>query len=317
MVEWENYLDLYKQYRTNSIPIIGDATQVKYRELLDSNGFPETIDYLQIDLDVNNKCALNVLLLLNETLFDKYKFGTITFKHDIYTGNFYDTREISRKIFKDRGYILLFPDVNVSWYDADVPFEDWYIHSDYFTPHIEELKQYAKSDMHHHKIASLLKTLSIYDNDIKTEYLGNITSSDEDYKYIQDSYFSMFKVMHTKDGVDYYCERIGVKQKKINGNCGLHFFNSENNEKRFYGSEYDSQDPRMFEVNNKLYVVFTCDSYNPGQNMHMGITEYDNFDPVFLKISENSENVKMGPVEKNWTPLVPNSTSTENRVLFI
>jgi hypothetical protein len=45
----------------------------------------------------------------------------------------------------------------------------------------------------------------------------------------------------------------------------------------------------------------------------MGISEYDNFNPIFLKISENLDNVKMNYVEKNWMPLVPNSSSTEKQ----
>ena len=306
MVEWANYLELYKQHRPNSIPVIADATKVNYRELLDSNNFPDKIDYLQIDLDVDNKSTLNVLLLLNETVFDKYKFATITFEHDIYTGNFYDTREISRRIFKERGYILLFPDVHVSYDNKVIPFEDWYIHPDCIRFHNEELLQCAKPNMHHANISSLLTTLSIYDNDIKTKYNGNISSLDEVNKHINpDYYYSMFKVMYTKENIDYYCERVCVKQGKINGINGLYFFNSANDEKRFCGTEYDAQDPRLFEFNDKLYVIFTCDSNNPGQQMHMGISEYDNFDPVFLKISENTEGINMNVIEKNWTPLVP------------
>jgi hypothetical protein len=306
MVEIDNYLELYKTHRPSSIPVIADATKVNYSEILDSNKFPTVIDYLQIDLDVDNKSTLDVLLLLNETVFDKYKFSTITFEHDIYTGNYYDTREISRKIFKERGYILLFPDVYVSYNGMDIPFEDWYIHPDCVNFHINELLQYSKPNMHHNKICSLLQTLSIYDNDIKTEYQGNISSLDEVNKDIHpDYYYSMFKVMYTKQNIDYYCERVCIKQKKTNGINGLYFYNSANDDKRFYGTEYDAQDPRLFEFNDKLYVIFTCDSTNPGQRMHMGISEYDNFNPVFLKIGENTENITINKIEKNWAPLVP------------
>jgi len=88
------------------------------------------MDYLQIDLDVDNKSTLDTLLLLNSTVFDKYKFATVTFEHDIYTGNFFNTQEISRQIFKDRGYILVFPNVSVFWLGDYKPFEDWYVHPD-------------------------------------------------------------------------------------------------------------------------------------------------------------------------------------------
>jgi hypothetical protein len=109
--------------------LIKDARTIDYRKILDDH-FPVNIDYLQIDLDVNNKSTLDTLLLLNDTVFDKYKFATITFEHDIYSGNFFDTQSISRKILQDRGYILVFPNVLVFWEGEYKPFEDWYVHPD-------------------------------------------------------------------------------------------------------------------------------------------------------------------------------------------
>jgi FkbM family methyltransferase len=89
------------------------------------------MDYLQIDLDVDNKSTLETLILLNETVFDTYKFATITFEHDCYRGDFYDTRNISREIFKSRGYVLVFPDVCTEYGgEGWRPFEDWYVHPD-------------------------------------------------------------------------------------------------------------------------------------------------------------------------------------------
>ena len=129
MVEYNTSFEpLYKQYRPNSIYQMCDARLVNYRQILDDNNFPVNIDYLQIDLDVNNRSTLETFLLLNNTVFDKYKFATITFEHDIYTGDYFDTRAISRKIFADRGYILVFPDVSVFWEGSYKPFEDWYVH---------------------------------------------------------------------------------------------------------------------------------------------------------------------------------------------
>jgi hypothetical protein len=131
MVEYDKSFETsYKTERSNSIYVINDARLVNYREILDSNNFPTNMDYLQIDLDVDNKSTLNTLELLEQTVFDKYKFATITFEHDIYSGNFFDTREISRKIFEKRGYLLAFPDVAVYWNGKHQPFEDWYVHPD-------------------------------------------------------------------------------------------------------------------------------------------------------------------------------------------
>jgi hypothetical protein len=131
MIEYDSSFEqLYKDLRPNSIYRISDARLVDYRGILDTNAFPCNLDYLQIDLDVNNKSTLDTLLLLDNTCFDKYKFATITFEHDIYTGNYFNTREISREIFKKRGYELVFPDVAVFFEGRYCPFEDWYVHPD-------------------------------------------------------------------------------------------------------------------------------------------------------------------------------------------
>lgn len=131
MVEYDkSFESSYKIHRPNSIYQMNDARLVNYRKILDTNNFPENIDYLQVDLDVNNKSTLDTFLLLNNTVFAKYKFATITFEHDIYTGNYFHTQSISRQILADRGYILVFPDVSVFWEGSYKPFEDWYVHPD-------------------------------------------------------------------------------------------------------------------------------------------------------------------------------------------
>ena len=142
MVEYHSSFEqLYNQHRPNSIYKIADARQINYREIMDTNNFPINIDYLQIDLDVNNKSTLDTFLLLNQTVFDKYKFATITFEHDIYTGNYFDTQKISREILKNRGYILVFPDVSVLWEGEYKPFEDWWVHPDLVDiDHVDKIK---------------------------------------------------------------------------------------------------------------------------------------------------------------------------------
>jgi hypothetical protein len=130
MVEYDSsFLPLYKEHRPNSIYELTDARRVDYKSILDTN-FPTNIDYLQIDLDVNNKSTLDILILLNDTVFDKYKFASITFEHDIYTGNYFNTQSISRNIFNERGYVLVFENVSVFWEGGYKPFEDWYVHPD-------------------------------------------------------------------------------------------------------------------------------------------------------------------------------------------
>jgi hypothetical protein len=131
MVEYDkSFKQLYEIHRPNSMYIINDARKINYRDFLDNNNFPVNIDYLQIDLDVDNRSTLDTFLLLNDTVFDKYKFASITFEHDIYTGNYFDTQTISRKILTDRGYVLVFPNVSVFWQGSYKQFEDWYVHPD-------------------------------------------------------------------------------------------------------------------------------------------------------------------------------------------
>ena len=130
MVEYDSSFEsLYKQHRPNSLYELKDARSVNYRSILDAN-FPINMDYLQIDLDVNNKSTLDTLVILNNTVFDKYKFATVTFEHDIYTGDFFDTQSISRRVFNEKGYILVFENVSVFWESGYKPFEDWYVHPD-------------------------------------------------------------------------------------------------------------------------------------------------------------------------------------------
>jgi hypothetical protein len=131
MIEYDpSYEQLYKELRPNSIYRIGDARFIEFRGILDTHAFPSNIDYLQIDLDADNKSTLDTLVLLDNTCFDKYKFATVTFEHDIYRGDYFNTRELSREIFKKRGYELVFPDVTLFFEGRYCPFEDWYVHPD-------------------------------------------------------------------------------------------------------------------------------------------------------------------------------------------
>ena len=131
MIEYlPDFEELYKIHRNKSNYYINDARNVNYSDILEKNNFPMNIDYLQIDLDVDNKSTLDTLLLLDSSVFDKYKFATITFEHDIYCGDFFNTQKLSREIFRKRGYELVFPDVSILIGDSYKPYEDWYVHPD-------------------------------------------------------------------------------------------------------------------------------------------------------------------------------------------
>jgi hypothetical protein len=127
MVEYDNkYLESYNTYRKLSKSIIYDATLIDYKEELKKFNMPNSIDYLQIDLEVSNNSTLTVLKLLDNQIMEDYKFAVITFEHDFYAGNYFNTQAESREIFFRRGYILVFPDVM----NDGNPFEDWYVHPD-------------------------------------------------------------------------------------------------------------------------------------------------------------------------------------------
>lgn len=129
MVECEkNWLPEYQRDRPKAIHIMDNAINVDYLKYMKEHNFPKNIDYLQIDLNVDNRSSLTTLEKLDQTVMDEYTFTTVTFEHDIYTGNYFDTQKISREIFKRRNYVRLFSDVSVFFEGRMCQFEDWYVH---------------------------------------------------------------------------------------------------------------------------------------------------------------------------------------------
>jgi hypothetical protein len=152
MIEYDpKYLDSYKVKRPKSIHIIDDATKINYLELFEKNNVPENIDYLQIDLEPENRSTLTSLENMdNSGLFNKYKFATITFEHDLYRSYenerldmikqyFIDAKFKAKEIFEKHGYIMVFENINNEENLTSV-FEDWYVHPDLVDMnYIEEL----------------------------------------------------------------------------------------------------------------------------------------------------------------------------------
>lgn len=127
MVEVEmQWVEDYNELRT-SYYAIQDATTIDYLQLFKKYNFPENMDYLQIDLEVSNRSTLTTLEILEKTIFPKYTFSVITFEHDIYTGDHYQTQEKSREIFLKNGYCMVFSDIK----DHGYAYEDWYVHPKY------------------------------------------------------------------------------------------------------------------------------------------------------------------------------------------
>lgn len=145
MVDREDtYKEEYKSERPNSIAVIEDASKIDYYKLFKENNFPSELDFLQLDLEVRDNTALKTFMLLDEQIFDNYKFATITMEHDIYTGlkNAIKTRSISREILRERGYFCVFEDIldppsvnrpvdpDNPKKQLDYPYEDWWVHPD-------------------------------------------------------------------------------------------------------------------------------------------------------------------------------------------
>lgn len=127
MIEYESkYLPIYKQHRPNSIHVIQDATTIDYKNLFQTNNVPLQMDYLQIDLEADNGSTIQTLERLNNEVLDLYTFATVTFEHDIYRGDFYNTRMRSRQILEERGYVCVFKDIHNK--EPKYVYEDWYVH---------------------------------------------------------------------------------------------------------------------------------------------------------------------------------------------
>jgi hypothetical protein len=125
MVEYEpRFLSSYKIHRPKSTHVIADATKIDYTSYRKS--LPQNVDYLQIDLEVENASTIATLRKVRDELMDTHRFATVTFEHDIYRGDFYNTRAESRSIFDSKGYVRVFSDVK----NKNSAFEDWYVHPD-------------------------------------------------------------------------------------------------------------------------------------------------------------------------------------------
>lgn len=152
MVEYESaFLPSYISQRTNSIHVINDATKIDYATLFRDNDVPLQMDYLQIDLEVTNGSTLRTLQKLDAEVMGTHTFATVTFEHDRYRSNHLNTREESRAIFKRRGYICVFEDIDNSGY----AFEDWYVHPSLVDmTHVSRLMESNRSNYHPNSITT-------------------------------------------------------------------------------------------------------------------------------------------------------------------
>lgn len=134
----QSLVDQWLIERPNDIIINADATKVDFNGIY-NNSLPKNIDYLQLDIDP----ASNTYKALKNIPFDQIQFNVITYEHDYYIDN-NEYRLRSRNFLKDKNYVLIASNISP---DNNSPFEDWYVHKDYYNSSISNNDQevlYAK-----------------------------------------------------------------------------------------------------------------------------------------------------------------------------
>lgn len=132
-----NELHQYEKFKIRFLTWENDRPLTKFVQAdartLEYDFLPETVDYLQIDIDD----PIDGLRLL-ETLTSRCQFSVITFEHDNWKNNDKTRhgRAESRKLLDSLGYVMVANDVTMDpstgdGYDpkyAPYFFEDWYAH---------------------------------------------------------------------------------------------------------------------------------------------------------------------------------------------
>ena len=176
--------------------------------------------------------------------------------------------------------------------------------------------------------------LNRFSQDIHTKYISNVTGTYEDVS------FCMFKAQCVLHGLTYTCERIFKNKKNglyftsLNnsirtadefspklpvtelygaprrvGDSNLHWYKRDDWEThKEFGFTIEGEDPRIFILNEEVYVIFICISPYESQKRCIGITKFEEWKPAFLQV----ENMKRNAIEKNWAPFVK-----ENKLYFV
>jgi hypothetical protein len=102
--------------------ICADAEVVNYGAVLDRFSDERDYGYLQLDCD-NDAIQEHILRTFP---FNRYRFATLTFEHNLYLGGEEEYRDRTRKLIQELGYVLIAPDV--SKIGSFASYEDWYVH---------------------------------------------------------------------------------------------------------------------------------------------------------------------------------------------
>lgn len=164
----------------------------------------------------------------------------------------------------------------------------------YINLEIMPIKSNAEIIKEQYNIESFLNN---YSQDVHAKFIENITGDYADVNYC------MFKAQLYLNGICYTCERINK-----NGKNGLYFKTSCDNKHTECAFDIEGEDPRIFTLNDNVYVAFICISPYKGQNRCIGISSFDKWNPIFLQV----ENMDKNAIEKNWAPFVK-----DNKLYFV
>jgi len=125
-VEMDSAWNETYQERKHCTYLNEDATKIDYKQLFVDQNFPQSIDYLSLDVDVLD---LEVAKILP---FNDFRFKIIGIEHDYYLhGDLY--RAPQRELLLGAGFALVCKDIfvrNPSFEECS--FEDWYLDPTYF-----------------------------------------------------------------------------------------------------------------------------------------------------------------------------------------
>jgi len=141
-----------------------------------------------------------------------------------------------------------------------------------------------------------------FEKNVITKFIEDITNTIPYEGLI----FSMFKsICYDDDDKEnyYYAERININHRN-----GFKLGRKNTDEFRMAGFETNVDDPRLVCYRNKIYIIFNAPSVFPYTERCMGISEFGNWSPKFLRIRDIPPNF----VEKNWTPFVK-----DDQLLFL
>jgi hypothetical protein len=143
------YAEGYKNRNCHFIN--ADATQVDYKAVFESLGYPSRLDYLSLDCDDSSLPTLQKLPL------DDYRFNTITIEHDAYrVGNI--IRDGEREILKKFNYVMLVEDVFAPLgcgMGPNLPFEDWWVDPAVFN--MDKIRTISASGVYPDEIVGMLR----------------------------------------------------------------------------------------------------------------------------------------------------------------